>query len=131
MSTPNFFSCSYQVSIFFILSKIDLDQYNYQCYYGYLQNQPPPPVKILKIHRSMLCIHYLIPMKILKIHRNMLFIHRHPIPLKILKIHRSMLCIHHHHIPVKILKIHHNMLCIHHPTHVIYSSFIQCRVTYQ
>ena len=36
-----FFSCSYQASIFFILSKINLNQYNYQCYYSFCKINHP------------------------------------------------------------------------------------------
>ena len=64
-------------------------------------------IVIYKTNHSLL-------VKILKIHRNMLCID-HPIPVKIFKIHRNMLCVHHHPLLVKILKIHHSMLCIHHP----------------
>ncbi|KAG5020838.1 hypothetical protein JHK87_016693 [Glycine soja] len=51
---------------------MDPNQYNYQYYYSYLQNQSLPTMKILKIHRNMLCIDHPIPVKIFKIHHNML-----------------------------------------------------------
>ena len=55
------------------------------------------PMKILKIHRNILCIDHLKAVKNFKIHRNMLCVHHHLLPVKILKIHYSILCIHHPH----------------------------------